>query len=156
MVPRCRAGYGSNHPRARNPSGRSHSCAETDGAEAHRHYRIVAIDGRQPRDGRVIEEPGTYDLHVKAKESRVTPTPSRIKHWLSAAPCAGNRGGVPQEVPGRRVGEEGGRGRPAPAALKRRREESMAAGARAPARSTAPGLTPPARQRRGFLCASTC
>ena len=31
----------------------------------HRHYyRIVAIDARQPRDGRVIEELGTYDPHV--------------------------------------------------------------------------------------------
>jgi small subunit ribosomal protein S16 len=50
----------------------------------HRHfYRIVAIDGRQPRDGRVLEELGSYDPHVKNKEERVTLTPSRIKHWLS-------------------------------------------------------------------------
>jgi small subunit ribosomal protein S16 len=49
----------------------------------HRHYfRIVAIDKRQPRDGRVIEELGTYDPHVKDKESRVTLLPSRIKYWL--------------------------------------------------------------------------
>ena len=28
----------------------------------HRHYfRIVAIDGRQPRDGREIEQLGVYD-----------------------------------------------------------------------------------------------
>jgi len=25
------------------------------------YYRIVAIDHRQPRDGRIIEELGTYD-----------------------------------------------------------------------------------------------
>lgn len=50
----------------------------------HRHYfRIVAIDKRQPRDGRVIEELGTYDPHQKDKEARVTLLPSRIKHWLS-------------------------------------------------------------------------
>jgi small subunit ribosomal protein S16 len=50
----------------------------------HRHYyRIVAIDGRQPRDGRVIEELGTYDPHVKVKENRVTLIPSRIEYWLS-------------------------------------------------------------------------
>lgn len=50
----------------------------------HRHFfRIVAIDHRQPRDGRVIEELGTYDPHVKNKEDRVTLVPSRIKHWLS-------------------------------------------------------------------------
>ena len=50
----------------------------------HRHYyRIVAIDHRQPRDGRVIEELGTYDPHVTNKEERVTLVPSRIKYWQS-------------------------------------------------------------------------
>jgi small subunit ribosomal protein S16 len=50
----------------------------------HRHYyRIVAIDHRQPRDGRVIEELGSYDPHVADKEKRVTLTPSRIKYWMS-------------------------------------------------------------------------
>ena len=50
----------------------------------HRHYyRIVAIDGRQPRDGRVIEELGTYDPHVKNTDERVTLTPARVKYWLS-------------------------------------------------------------------------
>lgn len=50
----------------------------------HRHYyRIVAIDSRQPRDGRVIEELGTYDPHVTDKEARVTLRPSRIKYWKS-------------------------------------------------------------------------
>ena len=50
----------------------------------HRHYfRIVAIDAKQPRDGRVIEELGTYDPHVKNTDDRVTLTPSRIKYWLS-------------------------------------------------------------------------
>ena len=50
----------------------------------HRHYyRIVAIDGRQPRDGRVIEELGTYDPHVIKKDERVTLRPARIKYWQS-------------------------------------------------------------------------
>ncbi len=50
----------------------------------HRHYyRIVAIDHRQPRDGRVIEELGTYDPHIKEKGERVTLIPSRIKYWKS-------------------------------------------------------------------------
>ena len=48
----------------------------------HRHYyRIVAIDHRQPRDGKVIEELGTYDPHVKEKSERVTLRPERIKYW---------------------------------------------------------------------------
>ena len=50
----------------------------------HRHYfRIVAIDARQPRDGRVIEELGTYDPHVKNTDERVTLLPARIKYWMS-------------------------------------------------------------------------
>jgi small subunit ribosomal protein S16 len=50
----------------------------------HRHfYRIVAIDSRQPRDGRAIEELGTYDPHVAESEKTVTLKPARIKYWQS-------------------------------------------------------------------------
>jgi small subunit ribosomal protein S16 len=50
----------------------------------HRHYyRIVAIDHRQPRDGKVIEELGSYDPHVANKDARVKLVPSRIKYWMS-------------------------------------------------------------------------
>jgi small subunit ribosomal protein S16 len=50
----------------------------------HRHYfRIVAIDGRQPRDGRVLEELGSYDPSVKSTDERVKLRPSRIKYWMS-------------------------------------------------------------------------
>ncbi len=49
----------------------------------HRHfYRIVAIDSRQPRDGRELEELGTYDPMVKNTDERVRLNPSRIKYWL--------------------------------------------------------------------------
>ncbi|QEL18151.1 30S ribosomal protein S16 [Limnoglobus roseus] len=55
----------------------------------HRHYyRIVAIDKRQPRDGKAIEELGTYDPHVTEKEKRVTLVPSRIKYWQSVGAIA--------------------------------------------------------------------
>ena len=50
----------------------------------HRHfYRIVAIDARQPRDGKVIEELGSYDPHVADDDKKVTLVPSRIKYWQS-------------------------------------------------------------------------
>jgi small subunit ribosomal protein S16 len=50
----------------------------------HRHnFRIVAIDRRQPRDGRVVEELGSYDPHVKNTDERVKLRPARIKYWLS-------------------------------------------------------------------------
>ena len=47
------------------------------------YFRIVAIDSRQPRDGRVLEELGTYDPMLKDKDNRVTLVPARIKYWLS-------------------------------------------------------------------------
>ena len=58
----------------------------------HRHYyRIVAIDGRQPRDGKVIEELGVYDPHVADKEARVKLKPGRIKYWKSVGAKASDQ-----------------------------------------------------------------
>ena len=55
----------------------------------HRHYyRIVAIDHRQPRDGRAIEELGTYDPHVPDPVKGITLLPSRIKYWKSVGAIA--------------------------------------------------------------------
>ena len=47
------------------------------------YFRIVAIDSRQPRDGRVIEELGTYDPMIKNTDERVKLLPERIKYWIS-------------------------------------------------------------------------
>jgi small subunit ribosomal protein S16 len=47
------------------------------------YFRIVAIDGRQPRGGRPLEELGTYDPMVKETDKRVTLKASRVKYWLS-------------------------------------------------------------------------
>lgn len=55
------------------------------------YYRIVAIDHRQPRDGRVLEELGTYDPMVKDKENRVKLLPDRIKHWMSVGALASEK-----------------------------------------------------------------
>lgn len=58
----------------------------------HRHYyRIVAIDHRQPRDGKVIEELGVYDPHVADKQARVKLIPSRIKYWQSVGAIASDQ-----------------------------------------------------------------
>src|ERR1700754_3879616 len=55
------------------------------------YYRIVAIDGRQPRDGRVLEELGTYDPMMKDKENRVTLLPARVKYWQSVGALASEK-----------------------------------------------------------------
>jgi len=50
----------------------------------HRHYfRIVAIDHRQPRDGRIIEELGSYDPQVRNTDERVKLRAGRVKYWMS-------------------------------------------------------------------------
>ena len=54
-------------------------------------FRIVAIDGRQPRDGRVLEELGTYDPSVKDTDARTTLLPERIKYWKSKGALASER-----------------------------------------------------------------
>jgi small subunit ribosomal protein S16 len=53
------------------------------GRKHRQYFRIVAIDSRQPRDGRVIEELGSYDPMVKNTDERVKLRPSRIKYWIS-------------------------------------------------------------------------
>ena len=52
------------------------------GRKHRQYFRIVAIDGRQPRDGRVIEELGSYDPMVRNTDERVTLRPDRIKYWM--------------------------------------------------------------------------
>ena len=58
----------------------------------HRHYfRIVAIDKRQPRDGRAIEELGHYDPHANSEEERLSLASSRIKYWMSVGAIASDK-----------------------------------------------------------------
>ena len=46
-------------------------------------YRIVAADGRMPRDGRFIEKLGTYNpLLPKDSEERVQMNVERIQYWI--------------------------------------------------------------------------
>lgn len=46
-------------------------------------FRICATDSRSPRDGRVIEEIGTYDPMVPDTDARVVLNVERINYWLS-------------------------------------------------------------------------
>ena len=46
-------------------------------------YRICAMDKRSPRDGRVIENLGTYDPMCPETDARVTLKPDRIQYWIS-------------------------------------------------------------------------
>lgn len=54
-------------------------------------FRLAAMDGRSSRDGRVLEELGTYDPVNKDNAQQVRLNEERIKHWLSV-------GAVPSET----------------------------------------------------------
>ncbi len=43
-------------------------------------YRVVVIEKGRPRDGRVVENVGTYDPLKKPAEYKLNA--ERIKHWL--------------------------------------------------------------------------
>ena len=46
------------------------------------YFRICATDSRAPRDGRVIEELGTYDPSVPLTDARCRLDHDRVQYWL--------------------------------------------------------------------------
>lgn len=46
-------------------------------------YRVCVMDSRKPRDGKAIEEVGTYDTSVRQKADRVKLNLERIDYWIS-------------------------------------------------------------------------
>ncbi len=51
------------------------------GAKKAPYYRIVVADSRSPRDGRFIEELGTYDPMAEGEKIKVDM--ERAKYWIS-------------------------------------------------------------------------
>ncbi len=51
------------------------------GAKKKPYYRIVAADERMPRDGRYLEQVGTYNPMSEPAEIRLQT--ERLDHWLS-------------------------------------------------------------------------
>ena len=45
-------------------------------------FRICAVDKRAPRDGRVLEELGTYDPRVPETDARAIFNAERMDYWL--------------------------------------------------------------------------
>ena len=64
------------------------------GRKHRQYFRIVAIDSRQPRDGRILEELGSYDPMVKNTDERVRLKPDRIKYWVSVGAQPSEKVGV--------------------------------------------------------------
>lgn len=45
-------------------------------------YRLAAVDGRRPRDTKVIEELGSYDPRNVTPEKQAILNKERIEYWL--------------------------------------------------------------------------
>ena len=52
------------------------------GRKHRRFFRICAVDARKPRDGRVLEELGTYDPMLSETDARASLKSERIAYWL--------------------------------------------------------------------------
>lgn len=63
-------------------------------------YRISVMDSRRPRDGKVLEELGTYDPANKAADQQLKLNAERAKYWLSV-------GAVPSETVGHLLKKSG-------------------------------------------------
>src|SRR4051794_11500506 len=58
----------------------------------HRSYfRICATDSRAPRDGRVIEELGSYDPMVPLTDARCLLNNDRVQYWLGVGALPSDR-----------------------------------------------------------------
>lgn len=57
-------------------------------------FRVVAVDQRAPRDGKVIEYLGQYDPLVKETDARATLNAERIDYWLSVGAQPSDKVGV--------------------------------------------------------------
>lgn len=46
-------------------------------------FRLAAMESRNPRDGRVLEELGSYDPSISDPQAQAKLNEERIRHWLS-------------------------------------------------------------------------
>ncbi len=46
------------------------------------YYRVTAVDGRKSRDGRVLEELGSYDPLNADEDKQIVLKSERIQYWL--------------------------------------------------------------------------
>ena len=62
------------------------------GAKKRPYYRIVVADSRSPRDGKYLEQIGTYNpVLPKGDENRVKLNEDRARHWLGVGAQATDR-----------------------------------------------------------------
>src|SRR5574340_146793 len=108
-------------------------------------FRLNAVDSRAPRDGRVIEELGTYDPRNKDAAKQFVVNLDRCKYWL-------DKGAIPSETVSSMLKKSGVEhkqlrlpkpGKPKPVAAEGEKKAEGAAAAAPPA-AAAPAEAPKA------------
>lgn len=64
------------------------------GRKARPFFRLCAVDAREPRDGKVIEELGYYDPMVRDTDARAILKGERIDYWLSVGAQPTDKAGI--------------------------------------------------------------
>lgn len=65
------------------------------GTQKRPYYRVVVVDSRNPRDGKTIEEIGTYHP-IEAQDKQININLDRAKYWMGV-------GAQPTETVGRLI-----------------------------------------------------
>ena len=119
------------------------------GAKKRPYYRIVVADSRSGRDGKYLEQIGTYNpLLAKGDENRVKIDADRAKHWLSVGAQPSDR--VARFLDAAGVKERAARNNPKkgePGEAAKERAEERAAKAAAAEEAAAEAAAAPAPDR---------
>ena len=111
------------------------------GAKKRPQFRIVVADSRYPRDGRFIENVGTYNpMLPKDSKERVKIDLERVKHWLSKGAQPSDR--VLRFLDAAGVRKRAPRNNPERAVPREERKKQAEAAAAAPAAAAKPAAAP--------------
>ncbi|MCA9191368.1 MAG: 30S ribosomal protein S16 [Planctomycetales bacterium] len=64
------------------------------GRKARPFFRLCAVDSRNPRDGKVIEELGYYDPMVSETDARAILKSERIDYWIGVGAQPTQKAGI--------------------------------------------------------------
>jgi small subunit ribosomal protein S16 len=111
------------------------------GAKKRPYYYVVVAHGTSPRDGRYIEQIGTFDPMLKKDNpERVKLNDERIKHWLSVGAQPTDR--VARLLDGKGLAKRDAQNNPEKAKPKKKAQERLAAAAEKAAKAAEAAAAP--------------
>ncbi len=111
------------------------------GAKKRPYYYVVVAHGTSPRDGRYIEQIGTFDPMLKKDNpDRVKLNDERIKHWLSVGAQPTDR--VARLLDGKGLAKREAQNNPEKAKPKKKAQERLAAAAEKAAKAAEAAAAP--------------